>query len=223
MISQSSLGIPRNINNICFNALSIGYALNKKTIDRNVVEEVLADRKIESLLSEEGVPPPSTASQAACDVPAFQIPRQKPSRAAFIAVAALITAVLALAALGRGWQPPRAAVRQLLTAKPSAAVGQDGTQPAAELPGPSLQPPPESNVAKPVVPAQNLVAVEPQQTLAEISRRYLGEYSPATVAKLRTLNPTLTNPDHIEVGQQIRLPVDRTNTANEAGAESRSQ
>lgn len=70
-----------------------------------------------------------------------------------------------------------------------------------------------------VLPEQNLVAVEPQQTLAEISRRYLGEYSPATIAKLRAMNPSLTNLDHIEVGQQIRVPVDRTNTANVAGVE----
>ena len=74
-----------------------------------------------------------------------------------------------------------------------------------------------------MVPEQNLVVVEPQQTLAEISRHYLGKYSPATVAKLRALNPTLTNLDHIEVGQQIRLPVDRTSTTREAGAESSSQ
>ena len=58
---------------------------------------------------------------------------------------------------------------------------------------------------KPAPLAQDLVIVKPHQTLAEITRRYLGGYSTASVAKLRALNPGL-NPDHIEVGQQIRLP-----------------
>lgn len=51
MIASSSEGIPRNINNICFNALSIGFALQTKRIGRVVIEEVLEDRNIESLLS----------------------------------------------------------------------------------------------------------------------------------------------------------------------------
>jgi len=59
---------------------------------------------------------------------------------------------------------------------------------------------------KPAPPAQDVVVVRPHQTLAEITRRYLGGYSTASVAKLRALNPGL-NPDHIEVGQQIRLPI----------------
>ncbi|HXP82788.1 MAG TPA: AAA family ATPase [Verrucomicrobiae bacterium] len=50
LIGERSEGIPRNINNICFNALSIGYALKKKRIGREVLNEVLADLKIESLL-----------------------------------------------------------------------------------------------------------------------------------------------------------------------------
>jgi general secretion pathway protein A len=43
MIVEHSEGIPRNINNICFNALSIGCALKQKPIDEDVVREVLDD------------------------------------------------------------------------------------------------------------------------------------------------------------------------------------
>ena len=53
--------------------------------------------------------------------------------------------------------------------------------------------------------ARDRVVVERHQTLAEISRRYLGGYNPAAVAKLCALNPEL-DPDHIEVGQKILLP-----------------
>jgi general secretion pathway protein A len=43
LLAQHSEGIPRNINNICFNALSIGCALKRKPIDEEVILEVIDD------------------------------------------------------------------------------------------------------------------------------------------------------------------------------------
>jgi general secretion pathway protein A len=43
LIALYSGGIPRNINNLCFNALSIGYALGKNAIDAEAVREVIGD------------------------------------------------------------------------------------------------------------------------------------------------------------------------------------
>lgn len=43
LIAKYSEGIPRNINNICFNALSLGCVLKQKTIREEVVREVLHD------------------------------------------------------------------------------------------------------------------------------------------------------------------------------------
>jgi hypothetical protein len=43
LIALYSGGIPRNINNLCFNALSIGYALGKNAIDAEAVREVISD------------------------------------------------------------------------------------------------------------------------------------------------------------------------------------
>jgi general secretion pathway protein A len=48
-IAEYSQGIPRNINNICFNAMSLACALRRRTIDREIVRDVLADLDIESL------------------------------------------------------------------------------------------------------------------------------------------------------------------------------
>jgi type II secretory pathway predicted ATPase ExeA len=47
LIAHHSDGIPRNINNICFNALSFGCALGKKVIDAKVVREAIADLGLE--------------------------------------------------------------------------------------------------------------------------------------------------------------------------------
>jgi general secretion pathway protein A len=42
-------GVPRNINNICFNALSLGFALGKKKIDSAMVLEALGDLDVGAL------------------------------------------------------------------------------------------------------------------------------------------------------------------------------
>jgi type II secretory pathway predicted ATPase ExeA len=43
MIANSSQGIPRNINNLCFNALTLGFAMRKREVDSTIVEEVAND------------------------------------------------------------------------------------------------------------------------------------------------------------------------------------
>jgi general secretion pathway protein A len=43
LIAERSEGIPRNINNICFCAMSLAWALKQKTIGREMMRDVLAD------------------------------------------------------------------------------------------------------------------------------------------------------------------------------------
>jgi len=43
LIAEHSSGIPRNINNICFCAMSLGWATKQKTIDRETVRDILAE------------------------------------------------------------------------------------------------------------------------------------------------------------------------------------
>jgi len=47
LIARSSKGIPRNINNICFQALSLGFATQTPAIGTDIVREVLTDLEIE--------------------------------------------------------------------------------------------------------------------------------------------------------------------------------
>lgn len=49
LVAQESGGIPRNINNICFGALSTAFALGRKRIDGEIVEEVASDQNVKSL------------------------------------------------------------------------------------------------------------------------------------------------------------------------------
>jgi len=216
-IAQGSGGIPRNINNLCFNALSIGCALRKKRVDRAVAEEALQDRKFESLLRPE-VPPRS----AVISVPPASVPaprratgmRQAFTLAAAVLIAGVLGASAGLYAWRARWTPlhlPQA-IRSVVTLfdTPAAPV-------ATPPPSPAAKPVPDSDPPKAAAPRRELVVVAPHQTLTDISKLYLGEYNAATLAKLRELNPGLGDPDHLEVGQEIRLP----HTEAGEGSESR--
>ncbi len=50
MIADLSEGIPRLINNFCFNALSLGLALRQKSIDSSIIRETAKDLDIDNLL-----------------------------------------------------------------------------------------------------------------------------------------------------------------------------
>jgi hypothetical protein len=51
-IARFTQGIPRNINNFCFNALSLTCALQKRVVDSEAVKEVIGDLDISKLTSD---------------------------------------------------------------------------------------------------------------------------------------------------------------------------
>jgi general secretion pathway protein A len=60
VMTQFAEGIPRNINNFCFNAMSLACALRKKTIDAEIVQEVINDLDISQFVSQSRVPHAAT-------------------------------------------------------------------------------------------------------------------------------------------------------------------
>jgi type II secretory pathway predicted ATPase ExeA len=52
MIAGLSEGIPRNINSLCFGALSLACAQRQKTVDTAMVHEVFSDRDLQELTSD---------------------------------------------------------------------------------------------------------------------------------------------------------------------------
>lgn len=56
IVAKFTEGIPRNVNNFCFNALSLACALQKKVIDVDVVNEVISDLDISRLTTTPEVP-----------------------------------------------------------------------------------------------------------------------------------------------------------------------
>jgi general secretion pathway protein A len=53
MIAARSEGVPRNINNLCFNVLSLGYALGRREIDCSLVLEAANDLELNPLVSKQ--------------------------------------------------------------------------------------------------------------------------------------------------------------------------
>jgi general secretion pathway protein A len=78
LIAERSEGIPRNINNLCFNAMSLASALGRKVIDREVVLEVLSDLDLESLIE---TPSATAKKNEESAMRAVSEPKQDPERA----------------------------------------------------------------------------------------------------------------------------------------------
>jgi general secretion pathway protein A len=65
-IAQFTEGIPRNVNNLCFNALSLACALRKRAVDSDVLNEVIHDLDIGKHTSE---PPAEIGGESAAVAP----------------------------------------------------------------------------------------------------------------------------------------------------------
>jgi len=193
LIAGRSEGIPRNINNLCFNALTLGYALKKKAIDRSVVEEVLADLELEPpepapyARPYEVSEPPETPSRSQMPAPPTRT-RGSGRWGLGAAVAALVIALAGLASISfsdrHTWLQSIAPVES--------AMPENASQSLAPTLAPGIQ--------------TITVVVEQNQTLDGISRQYLGGSDSKLLREILRLNPDLRNPNRIEVGQRIVLP-----------------
>ena len=268
-IARISRGIPRNINNLCFNALSLGCAHHRKQIDADLVREAAADldlgplanqRRLEPIPVVQTVPaaPASPVLVPGTRVPIFRAPERKP-RLGRVAVFASVL-VLGLLAAGLDRDDIRTAAAQTrrtivaaaasLSSHPSTlSTDPAGTTAVTEqgLAAPALTKP-DAAVATPTpastdsdgtslnnapsspalaeqageqaisriertAPRQGessgetaTVIVQPHDDLRKICLQYFGSYSAQLLSKISQLNPELTDPDHLAIGQRIVLP-----------------
>lgn len=65
----------------------------------------------------------------------------------------------------------------------------------------------DSPSVSPEPPARlGTVTFKPNETLWGLVKRVYGSYDPMIFQKVRDANPRIRNPDHVEIGQRIRLP-----------------
>ncbi len=70
LLAERSEGIPRNINNVCFCAMSLGWATKRGAIDREMVLDVLADLNLEPPRGKTDIAP------ASVDQPVYRVSQE---------------------------------------------------------------------------------------------------------------------------------------------------
>lgn len=242
LIAQYSEGIPRNINNICFGALSYGFASRMKMIHAEVIREVASERDLgakETVPASVGAPAKESsylirATAPLSNVAAPPIVHSRPtamvpSLHTYGAISAGVAAVLIFLAGGLALLPKP--LRQMRnsslpaqpaqsTAVPSAgihnssalstsspfATSPGGLSAAVEATRESAKHADTPGAMRETSPDARTIIVKPQQTLWGISQAYLGQVDSNTLGAIIRMNAGVANPDHIEVGQRLRLP-----------------
>jgi type II secretory pathway predicted ATPase ExeA len=178
LIATRSGGIPRNINKLCSNALSLGYALKEKTIDASVVREVVKGLESDAARSEESaakhLTPEFGSSTATPSLHTTTRPRRRTGLRAALATSLVLTALGLPAWYGM--------VRKALPWKVT------------------------SERSPRVVRETITVVVKPHQTLQRICREQLGRYDNKLIKEILVLNPGIHDPNRIRVGDRIQLP-----------------
>ena len=148
LIAEYSGGIPRNINNICFNAMSIGCATQRRAINAAVIEEVLGDLNLAPLGARAPVAEYQTASVTTpvrrLREPGAVFPtgwRLRPGLAALIA----LLAVIGLTVMAKNPHSTSAATVAIAQTVPTAPLLQPAA--AAVLPEPAADPIPSADNA----------------------------------------------------------------------------
>lgn len=210
MIAEHSQGVPRNINNICFSALSIACAERCKKIGTEIVQEALADLRLSSVVQQT---PHVVAPQVPAVLPEMppqtwgEVEKRRPAgwlRLALLTVA--ISGLLIYFGARNPWAAHRPAIQK------GAATSQEtprmDSQPANIQP---VEVQMDTQKDAPA-PASNdddstfLLEVRPNDTLSKLCERAVGRYDAGVFQEIQKLNWNLWDPDHIEVGQQIRFP-----------------
>ena len=109
LIAKQSGGIPRNINTLCFNAMSVAYGMGAHQVDVKMVKEAICDVEIESLVPKAERTPPRVAGPGRTIVPfRAMLPKKKERRIGrvgrMIPAFAVVCAVVLFAISARiGW------------------------------------------------------------------------------------------------------------------------
>ena len=214
LIGVRSRGVPRNINNICFNTLSLGFAQQRKTIDDRLVRDVVADFEMEPLVGESrdlahsALTPNSTGPvvpvvarrSARWSAGRSAIGAWRALRVASLAGIMVLTSLLMFTSIrsflkmyaGRLFPPTAAAASGQLTPKRSLETSKPYSPPTP-MPGQGLERQAEGETRGPEARTV-IAAVRPRRSLVQIYLRRLGRFNDRVIERSSALNPELTNP-----------------------------
>ena len=225
-IAERSRGIPRVINHLCFNAMSLGCAMRSRQIGPEIVREAAGDLSLDSRDSRPVKPQPMSA-RAASPPPQRQVAQvaarsstslsswmkgllshQRVLQTSFLALLLLSVAIYLGTRAGAGTfqkeQPDQVSstdvpsgASQKHSSEAPVTTAYDKLQPTALRPSDGRQDP--SNVFTYVV--------QPNDTLRALCLSLVGRYDEKVQKEIRELNPNLKDLSNLKAGQEIRLPL----------------
>jgi type II secretory pathway predicted ATPase ExeA len=204
LITRHAGGIPRNINNLCFNALSLGCALKQSTVDSRVVEEVLADLGMRKLESSESVQTKdSIRAEKAMTGNRLRWSARQGVGVRSIAWAALTIVMVLMWPSFAGDRPITASgsVQASSRAASSSAV----TSAAVIRPSDAGLLPQALNHA--LHPGISLIQIHQGQSLYKLCAEAFGECRQGDLHEMLKMNPAIRDPNHIQSGQWISILV----------------
>ena len=238
LIANHSKGVPRIINNICYNSLSVAQGLQHRKVTCEIVQQALVHSAFESMKPQsptvaEAAPPTAVATVshrvgrpdvlAGTSAPVgishrqrtpppphltYEPPRQfNPTRWILSAVA--VTSILLLGGLTWGYSLLRvtkqARATEIMTSSDDSRKSltpMGPVNPSESTPMTYAADPQDTDSGQVLT-----VVARPQQTLEQISLVYLGHFDAHLFEEICSLNPELKDPNHIQGGQLIRLPL----------------
>jgi type II secretory pathway predicted ATPase ExeA len=257
-IAKHSRGIPRNINTLCFNAMSVAYGVNSKQVDAKMVLEAAADVEMESLLPKpqkrsrvvvmrrapEPLPPLSMTAAATARTSTNSSGSNRMVAAFATFCVLLLLGTFSWVAWDRGERTPPFDV--LMAATPTTRPAVFGPEviaandraeslspqigPAGDAPEPtSAAGRPDTSSPRATIASSKAsdrgslqtsvaaglsqndevltVVVEREVTLHQLSLQYIGRFDEIVLGEIYTLNPSVRDASHIEIGQRLRLPL----------------
>lgn len=218
IIAARSGGIPRNINNLCFNALSLGCALGRRKIDRDIVLEVARDLDVEPLghakHTTQIAVPPAPATEQRGVLRSIKLRHPASSSATGSAFLVLVCLFLFLF-VQRSCRTPFTNVQEAVLPLVQSIQSDQHTPQAVISTGPlASQYPFVDRDSGAVIPTEDLtvVAVKPGETVGQICFEHFRRFNRELTREILALNPQIADPDRIKPGQSILLP-ERTMTS----------
>ena len=218
LIAQRSRGIPRLINNLCFNALSLGCAMRCEQINSEIVRAASVDLALDSGVPKPQIPQPRTTQRVAAELlTSWQslyswirdnLIRRRLFQASALSLLLASVAIYIGARSGVGAVRPSGAkhlnpASAIAAADSESASGPPVTGPSGELPAHQST---QAGTQENSVDSFTYV-VQPNDTLRDLCLSTIGRYDSIVLSEIRKLNPDLKNPSRLDVGQEIRLPL----------------
>jgi len=218
LIAERSRGIPRLINNLCFNALSVGCATEQKQITSEVIRKAAVDLSLEPHAPTPLVPHQQTAPRVTPGLrPSLQsfyswitdkLYRRRLFQTSVLSVVCGSLLIYFGVRNGAGTFRPSASIYQ--DAQTTSAITGSESRPAQPMMDPTADQQPHELLqtdARENSLSSLAYVVQPKDTLRELCVSTLGRYDKVVLSQIQKLNPELRNPDHLDVGQKIRLPL----------------